>query len=477
VTADLAFASIREIGARLRARELSPVALVESLLDRIDRVDRARRLNAFVTVTAEAARAQAAEAEREIAAGRYRGPLHGIPVSLKDLIDTQGIRTTCGSRILSDRVPRQDATVAVRLREAGAVLLGKNGLHEFAFGVTSNNPHFGAVRNPWDPDRIPGGSSGGSGAAVAAGLGAASIGTDTGGSIRIPAALCGVVGLKPTYGRVSRRGVFPLSWSLDHVGPLTRTVEDAALVLQAVAGPDPGDPSTLGQAVPEFTSGFGAPVRGVRLGVLADDYHQEMAEDVRRAFTDAVEALRAAGFAVENVGFPHAAEAQAAALGILYAEAASVHERWLRDRGGDYGADTRTLLQRGQFLTAAQYLRAQRARAVLVDAAAALLRRYAALVLPTIPLVAPAIGDMNVTIGGRLTDARSVLTRFCRLANLTGLPALTLPCGFGENGLPVGLQIVGGRMDEATVLAVGRAYEAATPWHARTPALAEGPAS
>src|SRR5207245_10953967 len=225
--------------ARIRSRDLSPVVVVEDLLARIERCG---ALNAFITVTAETARTQAAAAEREIAAGRYRGPLHGIPVSLKDLIDTKGIRTTCGSRILADRVPSEDAAVAARLHAAGAVLLGKNNLHEFAFGVTTDNPHFGPTRNPWRLDRIPGGSSGGSGAAVAAGCGPASIGTDTGGSIRIPAALCGVVGRKPTYGRGSRRGVVALSGTLDQIGPLTRTVEDAALVLQAIAGPDPEDP-------------------------------------------------------------------------------------------------------------------------------------------------------------------------------------------------------------------------------------------
>ncbi len=462
----LAFASVSELAARIRSRDLSPVAVVEALLARIERCG---VLNAFITVTADAARAQAASAEREIAAGRYRGPLHGIPVSLKDLVDTKGIRTTRGSRIFADRIPTEDATVVARLYHAGAVLLGKNALHEFAFGVTTNNPHYGPTRNPWRLDRIPGGSSGGSGAAVAAGLGPVSIGTDTGGSIRIPAAFCGIVGLKPTYGRVSRHGVFPLSWSLDHVGPLTRTVEDAALVLQAIAGPDPLDPSTLGQTVPEFTSRLAAPITGLRVGVLTDEYHREVADDVRAPFRAALDVLAERGLDLEDVEFPRANEARTAAATVLFAEAASVHERWLRDRAADYGVDTLALLQQGQFITATQYLRAQRVRTLVVNEVGTLLRRYAALVLPAIPVVAPAIGQPTVTLGGRPGDARGAVTRLVRLINFVGLPAITVPCGFGADGLPVGLQVVGRAMDEPTVLAIAHAYERATPWHTRRP--------
>jgi aspartyl-tRNA(Asn)/glutamyl-tRNA(Gln) amidotransferase subunit A len=463
---ELAFASVSELAVRIRSRDLSPVAVVDDLLARIERC---RALNAFITVTADVARAQAASAEREITAGRYRGPLHGIPVSLKDLIDTKGIRTTRGSRIFADYIPAEDATVVARLQHAGAVLLGKNTLHEFAFGITTNNPHYGPTRNPWRLDRIPGGSSGGSGAAVAAGLGPVSIGTDTGGSIRIPAALCGTVGLKPTYGRVSRHGVFPLSWSLDHVGPLSRTVEDAALVLQAIAGPDPLDPSTLGQTVPEFTSRLAAPITGLRVGVLSDEYHREMTDDVRAAFRAALDVLAERGLDLEDVEFPRASEARTAAATVLFAEAASVHEPWLRDRAADYGADTRALLQQGQFITATQYLRAQRVRTLVVNEVGMLLRRYAALVLPAIPLVAPAIGQPTVTLGGRPGDARGAVTRLVRLINFVGLPAITVPCGFGADGLPVGLQVVGRAMDEPTVLAIAHAYEQATPWHTRRP--------
>jgi len=463
---DLAYASLAELGRQVRARALSPVTLLEAILDRIERC---RALNAFITVTAEEARTQATQAEREIATGRYRGPLHGIPISLKDLIDTEGVRTTCGSRIFADRVPAHDATVAARLRAAGAILLGKANLHEFAFGVTTNNPHFGPARNPWRPDRIPGGSSGGSGAAVAAGCGPVSIGTDTGGSIRIPAALCGVVGLKPTYGRVSRYGVLPLSWTLDHIGPLTRTVEDAALVLQAIAGPDPRDPTTLGQAVPEFTGGLGRLPAGARLGVVADEYHSEMAPDVRSEFRAALEVLAGLGLELEDVEFPHPSEARTAAATVLFAEASSVHERWLPDRAGEYGADTLALIRQGAFLTAAQYLRAQRVRALILREAGALLERVTALVLPTLPVVAPEIGQTAVSLGGRPTDVRAALTRFVRNINFMGYPAISVPCGFGADGLPVGLQIIGRANDEPTVLAIAHAYEQGTPWHTRRP--------
>lgn len=470
----LAHASAAELAGRIRSRELSSVEIVEDLLARLDRC---RNLNAFITVTADVARAQARDSDREIAAGRYRGPLHGIPVTLKDLIDTRGIRTTCGSRILAEHVPSQDATVTIRLREAGAVLLGKAALHEFAYGVTTNNPHFGATRNPWDPERIPGGSSGGSGAAVAAGLGPVSLGTDTGGSIRIPGALCGVVGLKPTFGRVSRHGVFPLAWSLDHVGPLTRTVEDAALVLQAIAGPDPRDPATLGHALPDFTDALRHPVAGLHVGVASDAYHREMTEDVHTTFQEALRVLGTLGIHLEDVAPPRSAETAIAQTTIIMSEAASVHERWLRERPEDYGPEVRARLRRGQFITATQYLRAQKVRTLLAHEVGDLLRPYAALVLPTTPCVAPLITQDTVVIGDHTSDVRSVLTRMTRFANFTGLPAITVPCGFGAGNMPVGLQIVGRPMDEATVLAIARAYEQATPWHARRPPEPAGASS
>jgi aspartyl-tRNA(Asn)/glutamyl-tRNA(Gln) amidotransferase subunit A len=296
-----------------------------------------------------------------------------------------------------------------------------------------------------------------------------SIGTDTGGSIRIPGALCGVVGLKPTYGRVSRHGIFPLAWSLDHPGPLSRTVEDAALVLQAIAGPDAADPATLGHDLPDFLEALRRPVSGLRVGIVADEYHREMTEDVRSAFEEALGVLRSLGIHLENVRFPRPAEATIAQTTIIMSEAASVHERWLRERPEDYGADVRARLRRGQFFSATHYLRAQRVRALLMEEVGQLVRSWAALVLPTIPFVAPRIDQDAVSIGDRTSDVRSTATRMTRLANLTGLPAITVPCGCGERGLPVGLQVVGRPMDEATVLAIAHAYEQATVWHTRRP--------
>jgi aspartyl-tRNA(Asn)/glutamyl-tRNA(Gln) amidotransferase subunit A len=304
---------------------------------------------------------------------------------------------------------------------------------------------------------------------VAAGLGPASLGTDTGGSIRIPASLCGVVGLKPTYGRVSRRGVFPLSWTLDHVGPLTRTVEDAATVLQAIAGPDPGDASTLGHPVPDFVAGLRQPLAGARVGVVTDAYHEEMAEDVRAQFRAALDVLTSLGLRGEPVPYPRPNDGRTSAFAVILAEAASIHEDWVRDRPEDYGPETLDLLRQGLFVTATQYLRAQKVRALLLREVEELLRPYAALVLPTTPATAPAIKQKTITLAGRDVEVRGLLTRFTRLINLVGLPAISVPCGFGADGLPVGLQIVGRPMDERTILAIGHAYEQATPWHTRRP--------
>jgi aspartyl-tRNA(Asn)/glutamyl-tRNA(Gln) amidotransferase subunit A len=371
--------------------------------------------------------------------------------------------------VLADHVSAHDATVTARLRDAGAVLLGKAALHEFAYGVTNNNPHFGPTRNPWALDRIPGGSSGGSAASVAAGLGCASIGTDTGGSIRIPAALCGVVGFKPSYGRVSRHGVFPLSWSLDHPGPLARSVEDAAIVLQAIAGPDVNDRTTLDQAVPDFRAAVRRDVRGLRAGVLDDPYHRQVEHGVRIAFDAALDVLRSLGVRIDTVSVPRATEAFVAQLAIIQAESASVHERWLAERPQDYGPETLDRLRQGQFVTATQYLRAQKVRGLVLGEYARLFTRLDVLVLPSVPAVAPRIGQASIDLDGEAVETRAVMTRFSRLFNFVGAPALSVPCGFGANGLPVGLQIAGRSMDEETVIAVGAAYERATPWHTRRP--------
>lgn len=447
----LHYQTIREVGERLRNRELSPVELTRAILERTERLD--GPLNAFITITREHALTQARLAEKAIVAGHYLGPLHGIPISLKDLYQTVGIKTTGGSKILADWVPTTDATVTRRLSLAGAILIGKNNLHEFAYGGTNENPHYGPARNPWNHERITGGSSGGSAGAVAAGLGYASMGSDTGGSIRLPAALCGVVGVKPTYGLVSRAGVLPLSWSLDHCGPLTRTVEDAALILNAIAGHDDADPASADRVTPDLTIALDGRIRGFRVGLLSEylgaDVHPEVAKAVRAA----CQVLEQLGATVQEVSVPEVAYDAAAGLSILMAEATAIHERWLRDRRAEYGPDVLERLTRGERLTATQYLKGQQARRVLVDRFKTVFEQIDVLVTPTTPILAPTIAE------SRGAEALRLLLGYTRLFNVLGLPTLSVPCGVSTTGLPIGLQIAGRPFEEATILRVAHAYE------------------
>jgi aspartyl-tRNA(Asn)/glutamyl-tRNA(Gln) amidotransferase subunit A len=466
----LALLPVAALAERLRRREVSPVEITRLYLDRIAALD--PTLSAFITVTADQALAEAAAAEREIAAGHYRGPLHGVPVALKDLFYTAGVRTTAGSKILADFVPAEDATVVARLRAAGAISLGKTNLEEFAFGATSINPHYGACRNPWDPTRIAGGSSGGSAAAVAAGLCGAALGTDSGGSIRQPSALCGLVGLKPTYGRVSRHGVVPLSWSQDHVGPMTRTVRDAALVLQVIAGHDPRDAASSPAPVPDYLADLEAGVRGLRLGLPRDFFFDRVEPEIAAAVRAAAQTLAGLGARVEEIPLPHAHLTYAAGATILFAEAAAYHEPWLRARPAAYGPLVRDRLRVGAALLATDYLKAQRARAALVAETRRLFADVDALLTPTVPVAAPRQdADRIRWPDGTEEDVRGATLRFTRPFNLLGFPAISVPCGFTADDLPIGLQIVAGPFAERTVLQVARAYEAATAWGARHPAV------
>jgi aspartyl-tRNA(Asn)/glutamyl-tRNA(Gln) amidotransferase subunit A len=457
--------SIAEAGDLLRRRALSPVELTRAYLDRIRRLD--GDLLAYITVLQDEALAAAAAVEREIARGEDRGPLHGIPIALKDLVMTRGVRTTCGSRILRDWVPDVDATVARRLADAGALLLGKLNMHEFAYGPTGVNSHYGTSRNPWDRHRIPGGSSSGSGVAVAAGLCAGALGTDTGGSVRIPAALCGIVGLKPTYGRVSRAGVIPLAWSLDHVGPMTRTVTDAALLLQVLAGRDPADPSTPAVPVPDYCRALQGGVRGLRLGVPKDLFFERLDPEVRAAVAAAARSLEGLGAVVEEIPLPTIHHAGPASFAIIASEAMAYHEPYLRTRAGEYGEDVRARLTTGQFVLAHQYLKAQRARQVIRAEVDAVLTRVDALLFPTTPIPAPRLDEREVTVDGVTQDARWWLIRCTRPINVTGHPALSVPCGLTAAGLPIGLQLVGRAFDEATLLRIGHAFESASPLKSR----------
>jgi aspartyl-tRNA(Asn)/glutamyl-tRNA(Gln) amidotransferase subunit A len=456
--------TLAEASDQVRERVVSPIELTEAFLERISRLD--ETVKAFVTVLPEQARADAERAEVELAAGRWRGPLHGMPVAVKDLVATAGVPTSAGSRILDGWVPERDATVVRRLRDAGVVLLGKVTTHEFAMDVYTP-----PTRNPWSVDRIPGGSSGGSAAALAARLCLASIGTDTGGSIRIPAALCGVVGLKPTYGRVSRAGVVPFSWSLDHVGPLARTARDAGLVLEAIAGYDPDDPSSARAAVDEYARDVDAGIDGIRIGVPSEFFFDRVTPEAEQAARSAVETLCSLGAEAESVSLPSMKLTTAVGDAISFPEASLYHRRWLRERAADYSPRTRANLELGELFLATDYLQAQRLRTVIADELAEALRGVDVVAAPTTPIAAVRADATSITFGPG--DEESPLYTYCRLtypANVTGFPAASTPCGFTDDGLPLGLQLVARPFDEALLLRVAHAYEQATGWHGSQPA-------
>jgi len=457
---DLAFAGIAELAPRIATGEVSPVALTEAALARIEVHDGA--LNAFMTVTADQALAAARDAEREIAQGRYRGPLHGVPLAVKDLYATKGVRTTGGSKLLADWVPDHDATAVARLKAAGAVLLGKTGMHELAYGTTSNNPHYGPVRNPWDPACHPGGSSGGSAAAVAAGLAHGALGSDTGASIRQPAACCGIVGLKPTFGRISKFGALPLSWSLDHMGPMTRSVADAALMLQALAGPDPRDPNCAERPVPDYLAGLETGVAGKRIALARGFFFTDCDAEVAAAVVAAARTLEGLGARIEEIELPELDSAYLTGGITVACEATAYHAKALRERPQDFSEELRGSLEVGALYSAVDYLQAQRVRRRVSEAIRAAMAPFDAVLSPTCPVPATPIDD-SPPGHGALRHRNTIPF------NLTGLPAISLPCGLTEAGLPIGLQIAGSAFDEAGILAIARAYEAAGGWQGRRP--------
>jgi len=459
---ELPFLSIREAARLLRRRKISPVELLDEILARIERLN--PELNAFITVAAESARADARKAEQASARGRHRGPLHGIPIPLKDNIETQDIRTTAGSKILADYFPSQDADVVTALRQAGAVIIGKTNLHEFAYGITNENPHYGPARNPWDTKRVSGGSSGGSAVALASGMGFGSVGTDTGGSIRIPSSLCGIVGLKPTFGRVSTRGVIPLSVSLDHVGPLARTVDDVALLLETIAAKEHAFRANAGGA------GKSRRLR-VTLGWPREFLFDRVDDEVLRAIEAAVKLLEKRGAKVRPISLPHLADSADAGTQIALAEALHYHQSagYYPARAADYGNDVRTRLEQGSNVRAADYLAALDARARIAAEFDEALTTVDAIVAPSTPIAAPRIGESVVKIRGEEETVRSALVRVSRPANFTGHPAISIPCGFTADGLPVGMQLIGRHWDEAQLLAIAKFYESETEWHTRKP--------
>jgi len=468
---DLAFASIEEIGRLFRKRKLSPVELTKLMLARIEQLN--PKLNAYITVAAELALAQAKTAESELFAPRGRkghhdrGPLHGIPISLKDNIYTKGIRTTGGSRILKDFTPRHDAEVVVLLKEAGAVILGKTNMHEFAYGVTSNNPHFGPVHNPYDLARIPGGSSGGSAAAVAAGLCYGSIGTDTGGSIRIPASLCGIIGLKPSWGRISCEGIIPLSPAFDCAGPLARTVGDAAIltgVLYSRVGREPNmaRPSTLRSAPGKFS-----------LGVPRQLFFDALSPEVRNAFDAALRDLCRAGMTTKDISIPLLDETEDAGNHIAWVDAALYHQQqgYFPARSAEYGDDVRSRLEMGCKVLAVDYLRALEIQKQFFQQLHLALAEsdVDAIVFPSTAIEAPLLNQETIRIGAHEYPARALLLRHNRPANLAGVPAVSVPCGFTRSGLPIGLQFMASVSSEPVLLRIAKIFERTQPQYRRPP--------
>jgi aspartyl-tRNA(Asn)/glutamyl-tRNA(Gln) amidotransferase subunit A len=437
--------------------ELSPVEVVRVLLERIGEDE----TNAFVTVTGEGALGEAERAEREMAAGRRRGPLHGVPVALKDLIYTRGVRTTMGSAFFEDHVPDRDAAVVEKLEGAGAVIVGKTNTHEFAYGTTGDRSRFGPTRNPRDLARITGGSSGGSGAAVAADLTYGSLGSDTGGSIRIPAALCGVVGMKPTFGRVSKRGVFPLAWTLDHVGPLTRTVEDNALMMNVLVGHDPRDPYSADRPTEDFARDLERGVRGGVIGLPQGFYFEHVDEEVGARVAQAAEVFRDLGANVREVEVPHLHETLEAQRLVLAAEAYAVHQERFLAEPEKFDEEVRERVEAGARPRAYEYANAQRAKLRSLHAFSRAFEAVDVLLTPTVPIPATLVGQRAANVGGTDVPVRAELNRLTGPTNLNGLPSLSVPCGHTRTGLPVGMQLIGPAFGEATLYRYGYAYESA----------------
>lgn len=453
------FTRIFELAPRLRRKEISPVEITQNCLSQIEKLNPA--LNAFITVLSDLALREARAAEAEILRGEWRGPLHGVPITLKDLIDTAGVRTTAASALYANRVPTEDAQVVRRLRQAGAIILGKNNLHEFAYGASSLVSHFGDMHNPWDLRRITGGSSGGSAAAVTAGLAYAAIGTDTAGSIREPAALCGCVGIKPTYGRVSSGGVIPLSASLDHVGPLTKTVVDAAIVLQAVAGYDAADLATADVPASDYVSAIKEGVKSLRVGVPRAHFFDELDSEVASAIDHALRGIETMVAEVREVPLAVSTDRSLQA-----AESYAVHIDNIAKRSDLYQAETLRRLRTGEKVSAAEYIQRRRELEQARRNIHAVFAEVDLLVTPTTPMAAPAIADLRATPEA-LRPAELKLLRNTRPFNVWGLPAISVPCGFTQSGLPIGLQIAGPPWREDLVLRLAHAYEQATAWHKR----------
>jgi aspartyl-tRNA(Asn)/glutamyl-tRNA(Gln) amidotransferase subunit A len=465
---ELTWLSLAEAADLMRREEISPVELTSAHLERIQTVD--KKLNSFITITAETAMSRARLAEQELhrgstLEGRPLGLLHGIPIALKDLYETQGVRTTAGSKFFSDFIPETDALTVQKLSAAGAILLGKTNMHEIALGLTTVNPHYGACKNPWALELVPGGSSGGSGAALAAGLCLGSLGSDTGGSIRVPASLCGIVGLKPTYGRVSLRGVIPLSWNLDHAGPMGRRVLDVAMLLQVIAGYDPDDPYSVDVPVTDYLANIKEGVKDWRIALMEDEYLDQTDPEILAAVQQAAQVFSRSGARVTPSAFPGAYLAALSNGQMVISDAAVFHRQRLHDQPEDFGDDVRQRLQAGAELPLKEYILARRTQSLMRWQFENFFHNYDILLMPTTVVPAPPIEGPDAIEQARL------LTRYTAPFNLTGLPAISLPCGFTSAGLPIGLQIIAPSWAEANLLRAAYTYEESTPWHKRRPIL------
>jgi aspartyl-tRNA(Asn)/glutamyl-tRNA(Gln) amidotransferase subunit A len=458
------FLTLAEAARLIERRDLSPVELVDSRLDRIARLD--HRLNSFITLTAEEARAAARAAEAEIAAGQYRGPLHGIPIGLKDIYETKDVPTTGHSKVMQDHVPRADAFSVRKLRAAGAIIVGKLATHEFALGGPSFDLPWPPARNPWDTSRFTGGSSSGTGAAVAAGLVLGGTGSDTGGSIRGPAAYCGLAGIKPTYGLVSRRGILPLSFALDHAGPMAWTAEDCAILLQAMAGHDPADPASANRPIPDYRAALAGGVRGLRIGLVRHFYERDNEANAatRQAIAAAAGVLEDLGCTVRELTLSPLADWAACGVTIMLAEAYAIHEADLRRRFTDYGEAFRDRMALAGLLTGADYVQATRRRRELIDELDRAMADLDLVMTAAAPSEAPPIDGVGKF---SILERPSLTMPF----NVTGSPAMAVCCGFTAEGLPLSFQIVGRRFEDARVLRLAHAYEEATPWRSRRPRL------
>jgi aspartyl-tRNA(Asn)/glutamyl-tRNA(Gln) amidotransferase subunit A len=465
---EVAFAPLTSVARRLKDGEITSLSLTRLMLDRIKRLN--STLNCYITVREDEALAEAEGLDRLLQAGTYLGPLHGVPIAIKDNMATAGVRTTGGSRILKDWRPDADAHVVARTKQAGGVILGKVTLYEFAYGGWHDD-YGPETRNPWDLTRSCSASSNGPACAVAAGLAYASLGTDTGGSVRLPAAACGLTGLKPTYGLVSRAGVLAAGYSLDHVGPFGRTVADVAAYLQAIAGPDPGDPASARRPPKDFAADLEGGVSGLRIGVPKAQPNELIESEMRAAFEAALDVLRKEGAKLIEVELPDHLLSRTCMWAISASELAESHREWLATRASDYSPTVRGLIKQGAFLPATEYVRAQRVRQKIIAAYEEVMKRVELIAMPVVPFPAWKIGSADVMIGQVQENLMAGLTRYCPPFNITGMPAIAVPNGFNRDGLPLGFQIAGRLFDDATVLRAARGYERATDWRTRRPPL------